>query len=120
MLLRFQVADALKIPVDHPVMENVLAKLKSDNEWDVNVPMEKIMKELGEKRYELSGAGGFSETSVREQVTEVLSSKIGGSSSSSGLQVEDKKEVVEVKIENPNYFVLQTTLKALKSGKGNH
>ena len=58
----FAVADALKMPYDHPLLKSILEELPQDGDWDLNVPMEKIYAKKGLVRYHLEGVAQLTES----------------------------------------------------------
>ena len=101
------VADALKIPVDSPVLQQILKEMPQDTDWDETNPTEAIYKSQGLIRYHLEGCNSFTEkTRVEEEkeghytatsnqvVKDVKALENGGSSGSTD---------VEIKIEFPEW-----------------
>ncbi len=91
----------------------------SDDDWDEKLPMEKIFKDLGMKRYHLSGLKEFTKVKQIEEKKETITTAssdvklkgplaIQGSSSSSDVQI---------KIENPELLEYRSIIEILRTGK---
>ena len=117
---RFDVAKALNIPEDHPLLNDILDDLQSDLDWDTKNPIAAIYKKKGLKRYKLEGVMSFKETTNKETDRDLLVASTSGSSSS-GLHAlpapNTTQEGLQIKVENPDYRSLQQQLSVVKSGK---
>ena len=108
---RLDVAKVLNIPEDNALLDDILAELENDMDWDTNNPIGAIYKKKGLKRYKLQDVMGFKETTIKETNRDVWSATTGGSSAS-GLHASPGAPStiefgVQIKIENPDHQNLQ-------------
>lgn len=118
-------AEALNIPENHPILEDILNDLPHDDDWDISNPIHAVYKKKGLKRYKLEGVLGFTEKAVINKTQETLVSSanassscavlqdIGSSASGSGAEGSS----LSVKVENPTFITMQQQLNVVKSGK---
>ena len=116
-LIRFQIADALKMNPDSSYFKEVLKHFECDNNWNPNSPMEAIWIKMGEKRYKLDGMQGFTKIADKEVDKEVMEKETSGQSTGSNSNLLTMCDVV-IKVENEKWSKLQARLKVAKSGKG--
>jgi len=122
---RFNVAEVLNIPENHPILDSILDDLPQDDDWDISNPIHAIYKKKGLKRYKLEGVLGFTEKAVINRSQETLASSANASSSSavlheigastSGAGAGDGS--LSVKVENPTFITMQQQINVVKSGK---
>jgi len=99
--------------VEKKMVETICQGLEQDDDWDEADPFEKAYKSMGLKRYKLDKKQ-LSTSSEKESYQETV-----GSSSSKDVKAAPKALTsdggVEIKIQNPEYVQLQSTVKTSKS-----
>ena len=116
---RFQIADALKMDVDHAAFKTVLKHIEHDDGWDPEDPLEAIWIKMGEKRYKLSGIKSLNKAKDKEEETETIEKEAtSASSGSKDLNAIAGAPPVTIKLENEKWSKLQSRLKVAKAGKG--
>ena len=111
----FMVADALKMPYDHPLLTDILQELPQDDKWEMEDPMERIYAKKGLVRYHLEGVKEFTKHTKKDVESETATSSTDAVKSDGLSALGDA--VVNIKIENPEYLLFTQEVKVCKSGK---
>jgi len=104
---------------DNPFLLEILEELESDECWDPNSILGRIYVKKGVKRYKLGGLQKFMEVKFDEQEKESVTVSTSGLSKEGIIpSSSSSSSALTIKIENPGFAKLQSSVAVLKSGKG--
>lgn len=107
-------ADLVKLPVDSPEMQTILAELPHDDQWDMSIPLERGYAKAGLSRFSLEAVKALTSTKSEDSYKESVGhTKTGTVTKGPGQQL----QLEGVKSENPVGEQLAQKITVAESGK---
>ena len=111
-------AAALNMKDDNPVLLEILNELESDDAWDPSSIIGRVYVKQGVKRFKLGGLEKFMEVTSEEKLKESFSVSSAGLSKEGLLSSSSSSDGLNIKMENPGFRQLQSSVAVLRSAKG--